>query len=324
MMSPIPSFPFKRIGLRAVPFALAFGLMGPMSPAWSATVGDDFGGTIGIEQGTTDMKVGDMYYTVDAKGKKKAIIQLESIDGTRVSAKVLKGTASPGEKLVKRPGAPVKRPAPAKEEEESEGTSGFSEEEGNPEAPARKEYVPLVTWGHRFALAFGATYTTLRGSGAEDAKYRLGYMGGFYYIANRARFSIQTGLQYYQMGYKAETSGAKIDANLDYLGVPIVARFNVLNPETGSGLLLKAGFMAAQMMSAKAKITVGDASTDLTLTPEDKMDYLAIGGLEYQVLTYNSGYWLDFTYLHGVKSYKATGDKKISNSGMVLSIGFMF
>ena len=316
-MSLIPYLSAKRVAC----FALAVGLAVP-SASWSATVGDDFGGTIVIEQATTDMKVGDMYYTVDAKGKKKAIIQIESIEGTRVSAKVLKGTASPGEKLVRRPGAPVKRAAP--KEEEPEGTAAFSEEEGNAEAPPRKEYVPLVTWGHRFALQFGAMYTTLRGSGAEDAKYRLGYMAGFYYIANRARLSLQTGLQYYQMGYKAETGETKIDANLDYIGVPVVARFNVLNPETGSGLLLKAGFMAAQMMSAKAKITIGTASTDLTLTPDDKMDYLAIGGLEYQVLSYNSGYWLDLTYLHGVKSYKATGDKKISNAGFVLGIGFMF
>ena len=106
------------------------------------------------------------------------------------------------------------------------------------------------TWG--FGPKVGITFSSA--NGVEGSKMRVGVVAGAF--ASRwinDWFAIQGELLYSQQGYNTKVAGVSEKYRLDYLTMPMLAKFYVMD-----GLNFEAGGQIAYRVSAKQKLAEAD------------------------------------------------------------------
>jgi opacity protein-like surface antigen len=171
--------------------------------------------------------------------------------------------------------------------------------------------------GVKFGVKGGISLTNLTGDDIEDNSSKVGFLvGGFAEIKLTEKFAIQPELLFATQGTKFEADGDDLKYNLNYLNVPVMAKFYVADKFS-----LEAGPQIGFLLSAKAK--AGDED-------EDVKDFFK--SVDFGV-NFGAGY--DFTenlsagvrYNLGLANILDTeegNDSKIKNSVFSLAVGYKF
>ena len=171
--------------------------------------------------------------------------------------------------------------------------------------------------GVKFGVKGGISLTNLTGDDIEDNSSKVGFLvGGFAEIKLTEKFAIQPELLFATQGTKFEADGDDLKYNLNYLNVPVMAKFYVADKFS-----LEAGPQIGFLLSAKAK--AGDED-------EDVKDFFK--SVDFGV-NFGAGY--DFTenlsagvrYNLGLANILDTeegNDTKIKNSVFSLAVGYKF
>ena len=166
----------------------------------------------------------------------------------------------------------------------------------------------------QFGIKAGVNFATLTGD-VGDASSIVGFnVGGFAEIKVSEKFSVQPELLYSTQGATLESEGQKVDFNLSYLNIPVMAKYYVapkFNLEIGPQI----GFLT----SAKGK------AMGISADMKDLFKSTDFG------LNFGAGY--DFTnkfsagirYNLGLSNIaEDSGDESAQNSVVSLSLGYKF
>lgn len=197
----------------------------------------------------------------------------------------------------------------------------------------------------RLGVKGGVNFSSLGGDDTGDLKGRTGFhIGGLVEIPISDKFSVQPELLYSAQGAQAEFSesfsemgmnfsvDAKAKLNLDYINVPIMAKYYVIE-----GLAVEAGPQIGFLMSAKQKSEIS-VSGNLPAEILDMMDFedgdedvkdefntldLAIGlGASYRL---DMGVFFGVRYNLGLSNiYKEDDGFKNQNNVFQISAGYSF
>ncbi len=197
----------------------------------------------------------------------------------------------------------------------------------------------------RFGVKGGVNLASLGGDDTGDLKGRTGFhVGGLVEIQISDKFSVQPELLYSAQGAEMEFSEsfdefgmnfsmeAKSKLKLDYINVPIMAKYYVIE-----GLAIEAGPQIGFLMSAKQKTDVSISGNipeefldmfDFEETDEDVKDQLntldfALGlGASYRL---DMGVFFGARYSLGLSNiYKEADDVKNQNNVFQVSVGYTF
>ena len=165
-----------------------------------------------------------------------------------------------------------------------------------------------------FGLKAGLNVSNFTGD-VSDNKSKIGFqVGGFVDIKVSDKFYVQPELIYTSLGAKDDSFGTTISANLDYLAIPVMAKYYVSDEFS-----LEAGPQIGFLLSAKAK--ANGNSVDI----KDVFQSTDFG--------INLGVGFDFTenlsagvrYTVGISNIvKDSGDDKVQNSNLALALAYKF
>ncbi|RYE24670.1 MAG: PorT family protein [Sphingobacteriaceae bacterium] len=129
-------------------------------------------------------------------------------------------------------------------------------------------------------------------------------------------FAIQPELLYSGLGTRATTGGQSVDIKLDYITLPVLAKYKII----GTGLGIYIGPQVGYILSSKAK--AGGVSVDVDDSFK-KADFSGIGGVDYALplgLSLSARYQLGLVNI----AKEASGDESAKNNAFTLSLGFSF
>ena len=178
----------------------------------------------------------------------------------------------------------------------------------------------------KFGVKGGLNIANLSGD-IEDNSSKVGFhVGGFVEIKVSDKFSVQPELLFSTQGTKVEESGnnfsSKSTLNLSYLNIPVMAKYYV-----AEGFSLEAGPQIGFLTAAKADFTTTQSGITVS-GDEDVKD--SFESIDFGV-NFGAGY--DFTknlsaglrYNLGLANIaKDSGDEKISNNVLSVSLGYKF
>lgn len=172
--------------------------------------------------------------------------------------------------------------------------------------------------GVKFGAKAGLNLANIGGD-IEENKGIIGFhVGGVAEISFSEKFSLQPELLFSAQGTKFEEGGDKLTMKLNYISIPVMAKYYVAD-----GLSLEAGPQIGILASAKAKYDIGGESE--TEDIKDNFESLDLGlnfGLGYKL---DSGLNFAARYNLGLANIaKDSGDDKINNGVFQISVGFMF
>ena len=147
----------------------------------------------------------------------------------------------------------------------------------------------------------------------EDNSMKVGFqIGGLVEIKISDKFAVQPELVYSAQGTKYDGDGNP-KLNLDYLNIPVMAKFYV-----AEGFSLEAGPQVGFLMSAKVKTDAGDADfKDFVNSTDFGVNF----GAGYDV-TENIN--LGVRYSLGLSNINKEGDDSIKNSNIALAFAYKF
>ena len=169
-----------------------------------------------------------------------------------------------------------------------------------------------------FGAKAGVNFATLTGDDAEDAESRTSFhIGATAEFSFSDTFSIQPELLYSGQGYSESGSGYEATAKMDYLNLPIMAKFYV-----AEGLSLEIGPQIGFLLSAKIEGEAEGVSVSVDLKDETKsVDFGANFGVGYKL---DSGINLGFRYNLGLMSAADEDSIDLKNSVLQFSVGYNF
>lgn len=183
--------------------------------------------------------------------------------------------------------------------------------------------------GIQFGAKAGVNFAKLTGDDVEDADGRTGiHFGLVAEIPVSEKFSVQPELVYSQQGLQQDTPDGESKLKLDYLNVPVMAKFYV-----SDGFAIEAGPQFGFNVSAKSEIQIegadGNEISEIERELEDTVegfDFGFGGGVSYKMAT---GLFFQARYIIGLTSvYEASNEgifqDDLNNSTLSLSIGYMF
>jgi hypothetical protein len=139
--------------------------------------------------------------------------------------------------------------------------------------------VALAVEGHaqgvHFGVKAGASLTTYAGKGTDTFNNLTRFHGGLVLnkaLTNDGSFSLQPELLYSQKGAEVEQSGSRFSSKLEYLDLPLLARFNA------GGFFVEAGPQLGYLLSHDSRFT-GPAQS----VKYRKLDFRYAAGLGYQL-----------------------------------------
>ncbi|RYE31116.1 MAG: PorT family protein [Sphingobacteriaceae bacterium] len=148
-------------------------------------------------------------------------------------------------------------------------------------------------------------------------KSLVGFNAGvFAMIPVAESFGIQPELLYSGLGTEATTGGVSVKIKLDYLTLPVLAKYQI----SGTGLGIYVGPQVGYMLSSKAK--AGGIAADVDDSFK-KADFSGIGGVDYALplgLNLSARYQLGLVNI----AKEASGDESAKNNAFTLSVGFSF
>lgn len=153
------------------------------------------------------------------------------------------------------------------------------------------------------------------GGDVENNKMKAGFqVGGFAEIKISEKFAVQPELVFSNLGAKFDLDGVTATENLNYIAIPVMAKYFVADKFS-----IEAGPQIGFLMSAKIKAE--GESVDV----KDEFNSTDFGlnvGVGYDI-TENIGVGLRYTA--GLSNIaKDSGDFKANNSNIALSVGYKF
>lgn len=151
----------------------------------------------------------------------------------------------------------------------------------------------------------------------ETGDAKIGFAGGgFAEIGVSENFAVQAELLYSQMGAKQKdpSSGATFSSNLDYIAIPVLAKYK----NSGFGVYL--GPQIGILASAKYK---GNGESVNAKDSYKGIDFSGVAGVEY---TFEPGIVISARYLLGLANIAKntnSGDK-LTNSAFNFTVGYKF
>ena len=148
----------------------------------------------------------------------------------------------------------------------------------------------------------GANFASVNGDDADSFDNRTGINGGVLVrTAASDQIDVETGLIYSQQGADYSESMYSGKYKLDYLNIPVMARFNV-----GDGFILQAGPQIGFLMSAKDEYDFDGESGE-----EDVKEYLK--GTDFGInlgagYQFPGGFGIDATYNLGLTNIADSPD----------------
>lgn len=177
--------------------------------------------------------------------------------------------------------------------------------------------------GIAFGVKAGVNFAKLTGDNIEDADGRTGFhIGGVVEIPVSEKFSVQPELVYSQQGLQFKEGDFESKLKLDYLNVPVMAKFYVAD-----GFAIEAGPQFGFNMSAKNEFSDGDNSEDVDIKDNVSGFDLSVGaGVSYKL---PNGLFFQGRYMFGLSNVDKGDDEEgfddnLTNSVLSLSVGFMF
>jgi hypothetical protein len=167
----------------------------------------------------------------------------------------------------------------------------------------------------------GGTLATITGDNTDDAKMKIGLVGGAefgYQVADP--FAVTVGALFSMQGAKADDTNFIKDASttLTYLNIPVMANYYII-----PGLAIKAGVQPGFMLSAKSKgeERVGSNWVEYDESGTDgykKFDLSIPLGLSYEI----SDFVIDARYNLGLTNINDNDRYKNKNSVIMLTVGY--
>lgn len=165
------------------------------------------------------------------------------------------------------------------------------------------------TWG--FGPKVGITFSSA--NGVEGSKMRAGVVAGAF--ASRwinDWFAIQGELLYSQQGYNTKVAGVSEKYRLDYLTMPVLAKFYLID-----GLNFEVGGQIAYRVAAKQKLATDDFLSLKQKTNRFHADFIC--GLSYD---FDFGLILEGRYLMGLNSVSVGSGVK--TGALQMLVGWRF
>lgn len=172
----------------------------------------------------------------------------------------------------------------------------------------------MVQWG----VKAGANFSSVTGDDINSSDGRTGFHAGLLAeVPFSKRFSIQPELNYSQQGFKIAESGlGKAKYNLDYIQVPVFAKFFLIK-----GLNLQAapqiGFNINEEFDYDTDYGSGIIDTDDSEINE--IDFSLLAGLEYK---FDLGVFINTRYQYGLTKLQENFDAQ--NSVFQVGVGYLF
>ncbi|WP_191859789.1 porin family protein [Hanstruepera ponticola] len=170
-----------------------------------------------------------------------------------------------------------------------------------------------------FGVKGGVNFANLNGD-IEDNDMKVGFhVGGVAEIMFNEKMGFQPEILYSSQGTKFEEGGAKLKYNLDYINVPLMAKFYPTK-----GFNIEAGPQVGFLVSSKAKYEFNGDSETTDIEDLKSIDFGLNFGLGYKMdngLNFGARYNLG---LSNVNDADNSDDFKVSNGVIQVSVGFMF
>ncbi|ARN76642.1 hypothetical protein BST97_00715 [Nonlabens spongiae] len=176
-----------------------------------------------------------------------------------------------------------------------------------------------------FGVQAGVNFAKLQGDSVEDADGRTGINVGLTgeYMFNDS-FALFTGVIYSQQGLQSEDAGIEQKLKLDYLNVPVLAKFYIAD----SGFSIDAGPQIGFIVNDEYTVEGGPLAGETDLDAAT-IDLSAGGGVSYKFLegTTLEGLSIGARYMIGLSNIydddEAFGDD-LTNSVLSVNLGYRF
>lgn len=166
----------------------------------------------------------------------------------------------------------------------------------------------------KFGVKAGANLANIVGDDAEDAKMKIGFnVGALAQVPITANFVFQPEVVFSAQGAKSDDDGDDYKLNLNYINVPLLAKF--ISP---SGFVAETGPQVGFLMSAKAK---ADGESIDVKESFKKTDFSWALGLGYQS---PAGFGVNARYNLGLSKLDEEGDAKIKNGVIQVGVSYVF
>ena len=166
----------------------------------------------------------------------------------------------------------------------------------------------------KFGVKAGVNFASLTGDDADGLDGKTGFhVGGVAVIGISEKFAVQPELVYSSQGAKDTEEGVDVDYNLDYINLPVLAKFTV-----AEGFSIEAGPQVGFLMSAKVKAEGEsfDIKDDLK-----GIDFGGAIGLGYKM---DSGLNFAARYNLGLGNIADFDGGDLKNNVIQLSVGYNF
>lgn len=176
----------------------------------------------------------------------------------------------------------------------------------------------------KFGAKAGVNFASVTGD-IENADGKVGFhIGGVAEIVISDKFSVQPELLYSAQGWKeeyseeffGETYSYEFDAKLDYLTLPIMAKYYI-----AEGLSLEGGPQVAFLLSSKGELSDEEGSEEGDIEGLSDIDFGVNFGLGYKL---ESGLNFGARYNLGLSNIIDEGDSDVKNGVIQVSVGYMF
>jgi hypothetical protein len=158
-----------------------------------------------------------------------------------------------------------------------------------------------------------------------ETEGKLGvHIGVFYETKMSQHFSFQPELLFFQKGYRIKDTGDDLKLTLNYIEIPLLAKYNF--NETKANVFLLAGPAVGIGISSKAKVGDDSSNIDWEETELQRIDFgLNLGG--GVALPVNEGkhrFLFQARYLLGITNISDSGTESAHNRGFSIGIGYQF
>lgn len=169
-----------------------------------------------------------------------------------------------------------------------------------------------------FGVKAGVNFASLSDDFDEmDSKMGLA-LGGFVKFELSEKFAFQPELLFSAQGAKLEEGGAELKIKANYLNLPLMGKFYVMD-----GLSLQAGPQVGFLMSANAELTgAGEENFDEDIKDEMKgIDFGLNFGAGYEL---QNGLGFDARYNLGLSNIIDSDDEKAKNGVFQITVSYAF
>lgn len=168
--------------------------------------------------------------------------------------------------------------------------------------------------------------------GDSSSQMQSGLAAGLHLDFGTGPLVFQTGAQYLRATVKTigQFQGEFVPGrmHLDYVAVPLFAKFYILGQARGTGLFAKAGIMPMALVGNHVRVNGGTGSPHSARVPAEllaPLDVAAVAGIGLSwAMTDETTLVVDGTFSRGTMKVNKQGDDALLNQGFTSTIGAAF